>query len=734
METGAQVLVMTPASDKIQVSVQGVFVKDHTKIDGYRAPSEFKKATSPSGHTDFNTARVNFLSKEESLPVQFISQIPVGPKEFFATQANLRHGGVSTLTAAFHFMWAPRGVMEYNVILGGPQTSVTFQLKSFLGLDTRDQGADTAEVSFSFDPASVDFISTKSVSSWQNIKSAFPDIHLNQGAMINLDEIMVRFRIRSNLTVSGDSNPTLLLEALVVKDGTWDAVPDTKKMSLSGATASSILLWSAEVEWFSPCPDYRLPTSAGIARSVMGFAMPGEFQYRWAIQVAMIRSDYGKSVSSKEEFEAYWEETYPTYSSSPVEFWLPDPFPEAELTARDPGRTPRAFVFSRNGKTIVRKAPTGPKPIKPSKFNTLPGKIVLGGNALPTDAPANLKVMSQSLFNASVSGKTAKGYEGTERKIKHLEAQIGRTFRWPLDSKDLNLFVAHLVSQKTKNGKRVKPGTIKKHMSGIRRIALSKGIPTPDKIPDLTKTLLKGHKNLCHDPQLAVDEATHRPVSIPLLRLIGHSLSKHWEGTQQDKLTFWTICKVAFWGSFRVGEILSENTTIFSPKSDMLGSDMLWMSDSSFALWIRDPKIRTKYGDVIEIWKTQQIPDLDPWISFAEYWKWRQQFPPTWPLFLRADGLCFSHSQFSGIMKDILAHYSRELQLDMNQWTGHDFRSGLPTVLQTAGFSDEEIKKWGRWASSAFMLYTRDYSQRLRVQEKMLGALDRLKSAIAKRA
>ena len=540
---------------------------------------------------------------------------------------------------------------------------------------------------------------------------------------------MVRFRIRSNLSVAGDSKPKLLLEALVINDGTWEAVPDTKKMSLSGATASSILLWSADVEWFSPCPEYRLPTSAGIARSAMGFKIPGEFKYRWAIQVAMIRSDYGKSVNSKEEFETYWTETYPTYLSSQVEFWLPDSFPEADLTTHNPGRIPRAFVFTRNGRTIVRKAPSGPKPIKPSKFNIVPGKIVLGGNALPPDAPANLRMVSENLFNASVSDKTAKGYECTERKIKHLETQIGRTFQWPLDTRDLNLIVAHLVAHTKKDGKRIKPGTVKKHLSGIRRIALSKGIPTPEKVPDITKTLMKGHKNLCHDPQSVVVEATHRPVSIPLLRLIAHSLSKHWKGSQQDKLTFWTVCKVAFWGSFRIGEILPENTTIFSPKSDMLGSDMLWMSESSFALWIRDPKIRTEYGDVIEIWKTPQIPDLDPWISFSEYWKWRQQFPSTWPLFLRADGLC----QFDNSLKDVLAHYSMELHLDMNRWTGHDFRSGLPTILQTAGFTKKQIKKWGRRASSAFLLYTRDFSKRLKVQQKMVGALDKLKSAISKR-
>ena len=115
---------------------------------------------------------------------------------------------------------------------------------------------------------------------------------------------------------------------------------------------------------------------------------------------------------------------------------------------------------------------------------------------------------------------------------------------------------------------------------------------------------------------VTVAKATHRPISIPFVRLLGHAVSKHWKGRKEDGWTFWTICKIAFWGSFRVGELLTEGATTYSPKSDFLGSDLLWMSETSLALWIRDPKISKEYGDVIEIWKTQQFPDLDPWSTF----------------------------------------------------------------------------------------------------------------------
>ena len=202
MQSSAQILVMTPGSDIIHTSKNGAFVEVHNPGDGYRVPAEFAKATSPAGHTDFNTAHVTFLKNEELLPDQYIDQIPVGPKEYYATQANLRFGGVSKLTAAIHLTWAPGGVSNYCFLLGGPPTSGKFTLRSFLGLESRDQGADEAEVTFTFDPSSVIFNDGKGVSQWKDIKSVFPDIHVAEGAFINLEEIMVRFRIRSNLSIA----------------------------------------------------------------------------------------------------------------------------------------------------------------------------------------------------------------------------------------------------------------------------------------------------------------------------------------------------------------------------------------------------------------------------------------------------------------------------------------------------------------------------------------------------
>ena len=66
----------------------------------------------------------------------------------------------------------------------------------------------------------------------------------------------------------------------------------------------------------------------------------------------------------------------------------------------------------------------------------------------------------------------------------------------------------------------------------------------------------------------------------------------------------------------------------------------------------------------------------------------------------------------------------------MNTWTGHSFRSGLLTLLQSAGFSDDEIKIWGRWVSTAFQLYTRDIAKRSEVQRSITKVMEKLKAYI----
>ena len=627
--------------------------------------------------------------------------------------------------------FAHHGVAGFHFVLGGMDISAKFQLGNLFHLEDRENGNDELEVTVKVIPSALDFPPNKSVTAWQPITQMFKEIYTAQGAKVRWDikQVLVRFRLRANVKVDSTSSPNLLLEALVLPTGTWEAgVPEPKKKLLSSNHSSAIRLWSQDCAWYSPLPHLKLPTAPGISRIALDVPLPSEIKYRWAVQVALRRSDHGKSVVSREEFETYLAAPYPTNIGSSTPFWLPYPFgymPDDSDKVNSGMLKPVKTSFVRNGKVISRNK-TFPQPTRPPKFNTSHKNLALAGSALPADAPLRLKILAGKLFNASIAQSTAKTYSTASSHVSKLETELGRQFSWPLPTEDTNLLLTYLLD------KGIQPNTVKSYLAGTRRLAMSKGVASPTPPSDLAKAILKGYENVSRNPVKAVAEATHRPVTIPLLRLLGHAANKYWKGEVFDKQCFWVVCVVAFWGAFRIGELLCEDAKIFSPASDLLGSDVIHMSTSSIALWIRDPKVPKKFGDVVELWSTPQFADVDPFKAFSAYWEQRNHggFSLSLPLFLMSDSKIFTNKVFNSTLKSLLSNYSMELELSINRWTGHSFRSGLPTLLQAAGFKEEDIKAWGRWASTVFQLYTKDISRRFEVQRTILKVMDSLKAHV----
>ena len=94
------------------------------------------------------------------------------------------------------------------------------------------------------------------------------------------------------------------------------------------------------------------------------------------------------------------------------------------------------------------------------------------------------------------------------------------------------------------------------------------------------------------------------------------------------------------------------NVQSFSPLSKLLGSDVIPMPKTSFALWIRDPKVPKEFGDIVEIWNTPAFPDIDLVKAFGVYWERRKRnFPLSQPLFPKANGKTFSMRLFNATLQ-----------------------------------------------------------------------------------
>ena len=70
---------------------------------------------------------------------------------------------------------------------------------------------------------------------------------------------------------------------------------------------------------------------------------------------------------------------------------------------------------------------------------------------------------------------------------------------------------------------------------------MTRGAETPPP-SGLAKSILslrlRGYENIQRDPRKAVLAAMHRPVTIHLLRLLGHAANTYWEGDSFDRLSF----------------------------------------------------------------------------------------------------------------------------------------------------------------------------------------------------
>ena len=93
---------------------------------------------------------------------------------------------------------------------------------------------------------------------------------------------------------------------------------------------------------------------------------------------------------------------------------------------------------------------------------------------------------------------------------------------------------------------------------------------------------------------------------------------------------------------------------------------------------------------------------------------------------MRAGGDVLSAQHFNRCLQSLISHYSVELDLSINSWTGRSFRAGLPTLLQ----SEEQIKVWGRWSSSVFQIYAKDINKQMEVQRSILKVMTQIKSHI----
>lgn len=210
-------------------------------------------------------------------------------------------------------------------------------------------------------------------------------------------------------------------------------------------------------------------------------------------------------------------------------------------------------------------------------------------------------------------------------------------------------------------------------------------------------------------------------MSLPLLKLLGHEISlSSW--SSNSKRIVWTACCLAFYGSFRMGELLPVQEWSYSPNDNLLWGDVRILTDSHALIHIKKPKSNNTDGEYVDLFPAL-VPGTCPVSALNGLKDSLSNFRRDQPVFCFDSGKNLTPREFNLTIQKLLVPHVGDVS---SQITGHSFRAAVPAVL--ARFpelsSSDEIMGWGRWKSHAYLSYTRlKMDQRRKIFSKVLTAL-----------
>ena len=240
-------------------------------------------------------------------------------------------------------------------------------------------------------------------------------------------------------------------------------------------------------------------------------------------------------------------------------------------------------------------------------------------------------------------------------------------------------------------------------MSHIKLIHKLRGLDYTACSDSSCRYLIRGVKNL--NFYCTPNIQRKKTMTLPLLRIFGHELAKT-DWSDQTKSVLWTAVCVAFFGSFRMGELLPKNNKNFNNQESLLWSDIKFFNDGSVQIHNKIPKTRTEGGEYVSLFRFSfhNCCPIDALINLKSFAK--ADGNTKYPVFAFENKTFLTCSLLNKIM---LKFFSLHLKDEAKLYTCKSFRSALPSALASLPTSGNEkfIKRWGRWNSKAFEKYIR---------------------------
>lgn len=250
------------------------------------------------------------------------------------------------------------------------------------------------------------------------------------------------------------------------------------------------------------------------------------------------------------------------------------------------------------------------------------------------------------------------------------------------------------------------PQTIKSYLSALRSWQISLGLPDPrdqSSMPMLGR-VQAGISRL----RLTRGSPTRvrLPITSHLLRRIRDSLMR---SSHPAKLVIWAVAATAFFGFFRLGELLCSSAHEFNEATCLAWGDVAVNSQSAptmVQIHLKKSKC-DQFGSGANIVVGATKDELCPVSALLVYLK--QRGVGKGAFFLDPEGKIVLKAWFVEQIRSILS----SVGAPHHQYAGHSFRIGAATTAAMAGIEDSTIQALGRWHSTAFLQYIRTPKEQL---------------------
>ncbi len=304
----------------------------------------------------------------------------------------------------------------------------------------------------------------------------------------------------------------------------------------------------------------------------------------------------------------------------------------------------------------------------------------------------NLKNVFVNLLGGSLASSTWKRYQSAVNLWQRFESVVGNDD----DKLKMSVFISWCFGVRGLKG-----ATISMYVSALENLGRLSGLPNWDTGKEdkaLLKVLLRGTKNLVRGKP----RPPSRPVTLKLLRILGR-LIKEANWSEISKRVVWAVCTTAYWGSFRLGELLPGDTKHFDRFSALLGKDVRWEGEE-LKFTIRSPKVVGRGEETVLL--VPVVGEISCPVRAVRRMERAVRrlglSDADRPYFRLKSGRALTKPRFLSALNSILTRAGE------GKISGKSFRAGLPTDLGNVGKAKGRlIQSLGRWAGNSFRCYVR---------------------------